>query len=594
VKEALIEPHFPNARSLEAYFVGQQYLNSYLRNIEEPVSLVNAENEFRRLQKDMPDFVDGVMLLGITLSERRAEADAVVTYERAKILLKERMDKLQGEIAQFENFANTTPDQKLRQQARTHISARKAARIAAQKTFFQAQLFQANAYRKLYNWNDLVRAVAELDDVAEKLVALQTTPLPDTSPLDQLEFSKIGATALAEKASALAYGLILLYPETFIDRLKNLKAPRTVEVPQVRREALSALAGRMANPPSDQDIIERNALFMSEMKLLASKQKAVLLDARAAVQAVKDDGSTADQATWEKEKKRIESLLLSAEAYRIFRLAQLVEPDTEQGNKNFIEKSELALRKLHEADAKQPGQYVVLQDLGIIYGDPRFDARNQNIGLARRYFERSLAIKPDDYFGHQSLVVLAVRQGLAWGVDAEEPFKSAASHAAKSLEQRPGNGTVFLAQAQLAALSWSVESDTNKKKTWQASFNATLASARNVGANPTRIMASQLQWGLQQLRSAAEDKTPAPAQPEGGTFSAEKRTFSDLLDKTDAEAAKIPGWEAQQLRHVIGDLTNKLDASTSNSRERLVWPPAPVKPQMLRPQIIAARSPVEE
>ena len=45
---------------------------------------------------------------------------------------------------------------------------------------------------------------------------------------------------------------------------------------------------------------------------------------------------------------------------------------------------------------------------------------------------------------------------------------------------------------------------------------------------------------------------------------------------------------------VIGDLTNKLDASTSNSRERLVWPPAPVKPQMLRPQIIAARSPVEE
>jgi hypothetical protein len=296
--------------------------------------------------------------------------------------------------------------------------------------------------------------------------------------------------------------------------------------------------------------------------------------------------STAVQSAWEKEKNRLESLLLSAEGYGIFRRAQLVEPDTKAGNENFIARSEDALGKLHQADAKQPGQYVVLQNLGIVYGDPRYDIRNQKIAVARRYFERSTEIKPNDYFGLQSLAVLAVRQGYAWGVDyAEEPFKSAVGKASESLKVRPGNGTVFVTQAQLATLFWSADVEANKKK-WEASFNTALANAHGVRANPIRVLVARLQWGLLQLRAATADppppQNPQPGattpQPQKGTFSVEKAAFKSLLDEAKTEASKIPGWEAEQLGRVIKSFLDRIDPLPFEKRDTLVWPASPLKP----------------
>jgi hypothetical protein len=583
-------PAFPNARALEAYFVGQQYLNAYLRSNDDPSALDNAEAEFRRLQTEMPEFVDGLMLLGVTLSEKRDEANAIVTYRHAKDLLAEKSTALESRIEQLENTANTIVEPEQREDILRQIAATKAARIAAEKTFIQARLFQANAYRKLYSWDNLVSAISELDAIEGRLSVLSNQALPGTSAQDRLEFEKIGAVAQSEKANSLGYGLILLYPETFADALKGLTSPRTLEVAQGRRAELTQLAADLAAHPGTPDpavLARRNALFASELGLLAEKQSHLLGEAREAVSrvAMPADASAEDRSAWEKEKKRLESLLLSAEGYGIFRGAQLALPNTKDGNKSFVAACDRAVEKLREADAKQPGQYAVLQDLGIILGDPRYDAGNRRIGEARRYFERAYQIKPNDYFSPQSLAVLAVRQGYAWGFDpAVEPFKSAATQAAASLQLRPGNGTVLVVQAQLAALSYAAaEDDTGRKKS-QDAFEAAIASARNVHANPTRILLAELQWRLMRLRTSNPDPAPdpaagaaaQPAEAANGTFTFEKKAFAAALTDADGKASRIPGWEPGQLRLVIAYFQSKLATLAADGRDRLVWPPEPL------------------
>src|SRR5262249_34856350 len=64
---------FPSQRALQAYYSGQQHLSLYQRKrgpkeIEEGLrDLEEAEKRFRVLYQEMPNFTDGLMLLGITL-----------------------------------------------------------------------------------------------------------------------------------------------------------------------------------------------------------------------------------------------------------------------------------------------------------------------------------------------------------------------------------------------------------------------------------------------------------------------------------------------------------------------------------------------
>jgi hypothetical protein len=405
---------------------------------------------------------------------------------------------------------------------------------------------------------------------------------------DKLEFKKIRAAVLAEKAETIGYGLILLYPETFIDALKDLAEPASLAQPHEFRAKLVNLAPKLRVPvPSDDTIKERNTLYVAALISLAGKQEEALNDARGALKNVSifDDASETEKAAWASEKKRIEGVLLAAEGYGTFRKAQFFYPDTKTGNKDFAKQCEAALQNLQEADSRQPNQYLLLQDLGIIYGDARYDYRNQKIGVAKRYFERSLKIKPDDYFGYQNLAILAVRQAFASGAQLDSATLDAAiTNANKSLESRPSNGTVFVALAQLYALYWSIESDADKKKKWAAAYGSSIENARSAGASASRILAAELQWGLIRLRAAADDPAPTDPPPttdaksKAGGFSFEKDEYAKKLDSARQEASRLPGWEARQLTSVIDDLKTKLAAATSDKRAGLIWPPAPISP----------------
>jgi hypothetical protein len=260
------------------------------------------------------------MLLGVTLSEKRSEADAIIVYERAKHLLQGGITELDEEIEMLERQAVKADEDK--------IKRKKAAKIAAKKILFQAQLFQANAYRKLYRWDDLMRAITNLDKVDKALDDIEKTPLPESSDRDKMEFRKIRTVALSEQANSIGYGLILLYPQTFIAVLKD-KVPGAIALADGLRQELDQIANLPANAPDF--ITRRNKAFGLVLDHLYVKQQSVLEQAhkkmKEITQSVMQSGSKDDDA-WKRERHRIASLRLSADGYARFRHAQ--GPD-EQG-----------------------------------------------------------------------------------------------------------------------------------------------------------------------------------------------------------------------------------------------------------------------
>ena len=235
------------------------------------------------------------------------------------------------------------------------------------------------------------------------------------------------------------------------------------------------------------------------MDHLYKKQQAVSKEARKKIEeitngmkvmkALAQSNSKEDDA-WKGENDRIVNLLLTADAYAMFRHAQAPskpapgKKDDVRGDEEFIKLCRDALDLLRRAEALQPDQYVMLQNIGMIYGDPRFDSDNSHIGVARRYFERSTKIKPEDYFGYQNLAGLAVREVYAWGIEFadENAITNAITAANNSLQRRPGNGTVFIILAQLYAVQWSTQTGADKKKSAEAKYEASIANAKKFKA----------------------------------------------------------------------------------------------------------------
>ena len=121
---------------------------------------------------------------------------------------------------------------------------------------------------------------------------------------------------------------------------------------------------------------------------------------------------------------------------------------------------------LQQADAVQPNHYLILQNLGMIYADPRFDPQGNSIATARRMFDRSIKIKPDDYYGRQQLAALAVRQAYLWGPEFVDSnlINEALRFGNAARELRPESNVTPVLLSQLYALRAALFTDQRKKK----------------------------------------------------------------------------------------------------------------------------------
>src|SRR5262249_28978804 len=145
------------------------------------------------LYNEMPYFVDGLMLLGVTLSEKRDDVEAMVIFERVEKILRLR-----------------------------------SLKEAERKVLYHAKLFHAISQRKLYTWQSNHQAIEELNELQEEIEEerkrLGKEIKGDPSRVDELasdlsDYAKIYVSTLIEEAYAHAVEIVLLNRQNFIEAL---------------------------------------------------------------------------------------------------------------------------------------------------------------------------------------------------------------------------------------------------------------------------------------------------------------------------------------------------------------------------------------
>jgi hypothetical protein len=480
-----LEANFTSARALEAYYGGQQRLASYQRTFQAG-DLDEAEKEFRLLTSEMPQFVPGWMFLGIALVEKRSERGAIRAFDRAQQLL--------APSGALPATATATDRQ----------------------TWLQARLFTANALLQMYNWENNQEALRILEAV---LPTIPAAPPTDMKRQVFYDLSKIRFSMLFQTAHTVGHDLILLSEDNFVDALTEPPGaaagaptvPASVRPPAARQTELRAHESAVRHATDSMQLATAKAQlqtdFADEMTRIFNAQQALVAQAENALTAIDTLVNTVpiseqlDKEEWKRDRERLAADLRNADGYARFRYAQLHESD----DGRFREQCKAALARLIEAQAVRPNEYTIIQNMGLIYGDPRFDPDGKELDTARALFARSLEIKARDYYGYQKLATLAIRQAYEWGVEffSLDATKAAIAQAEKARELRPGNGTISVLLAQLYTLKWSKTTGTDQQEA-AALVEAALALAdKGDRASPFHVSTAQLQWQLTRLRASA-------------------------------------------------------------------------------------------
>lgn len=538
-----LEANFTSARALEAYYGGQQRLASYQRTFQAS-DLDEAEREFRLLISEMPHFVSGWMFLGITLVEKRSERAAIRAFERAQRLLSP------GGVLR----ANISHTDRL--------------------TWLQARLFTANAQLQLYDWKENHDALRSLEGILPTL--------PDAIPAGMsapnfFDISKVRFSVLFQAAHNIGHDLTLLNEDNFVSALTEapstpagtIAVPAAVRPIAARQKELQDHEEAVRKAPDDAQRATAKAQlltdFGAEIDRIFAAQQQMVAAADAALTKINDfvDANTAykqiSKDEWHRHREKLAADLANADGYAKFRYAQLREPD----DRLFRQRCNEALAKLTEAQAARPNEYTILQNMALIYGDARYDPEGKDIDTAQALFTRSLEIKSRDYYGHQKLATLVIRQAYERGVEflSTEAIADAITKAEKARELRPNYGTIVALLSQLYILKWIKASDSDQKSIAPLIEATLMRAERGDRASSIHLWTAKLQWRLARLRGIA-DKTE---------FDKAKVKFLAALHQAEIEVAPSTLWDARDLVARVKRLTVDLQKIEVEDRAALNW-----------------------
>jgi hypothetical protein len=556
---------FPNESAFQAYYAGRQRLYSYLHSFKS-TELDQAERQFRLLRQEMPRFADGLMLLGVTLSEKREEVEAISIYDEAIAAYEPagttwanaELALKQAEDAFNKSAAQTKEEQ---EKARSALERAKKVRkdalqkyVPAQKMVQQAQLFKATALRKLFRWQDSHRALSTLQALEGKVDALLA--LPDLGELDRKDLSKIRLGALIEKSYILGQYLNLLNPPNFASALAGNETPEAVKPSDDVRDKVRALTPGHEGDPAYVSL--RNTLFLAALSIIYDRHLRAVETAEQ--QAKQLYGN--EPLNWTRESDNYVYQLHQTKGDGLYRRAQTAAKDDNE----FKAVCSDAIKSLKRAEAVRPNHYAVLQSLARIYADPRFDPRGDHVDAVREFYSRSADLKPTDYYGHQQLAALAVREAYLWGPEfvAADKLKNALELAEKARRLRPGSSATFIVLAQLYSLQWA-QSDPGARRRYEELVVGSLAAAQQVNRYPERaavpVTLARLQWSFLQFRAS-----------EPSNFEATKTRFLTELNQAQSQSSADDSWEARDLRRIARELHTRTQSIKLEDRFDLRWP----------------------
>lgn len=439
---------FPSAEALEAYYAGRWHLDAY-QTLHSPEELDRAEAYFNTLRQTMPKFHDGLLLLGVTLTEQRKEEEAIGIFEQIEADLASPKD------------------------------ARERERV------LHARLFNATAHRKRYRWQDNHIAVTKLQELVSFLQGLGQQ---ETVDAERRDLMRLEVSALSELVSAIGHYQVLLYADSFIPALTDQTAPVDVKLTaDEEKEANRRLSGA-----------ESQALFAKVRERLLGLHNDKNRDAELAIERL---GKLMEKdADWPGERTRYLSLIRNAHGYTLYRFAQALTDDAK-----FQKLCKQALTELREAEVYQPQNYAILQNLAVVLLDSRYDESGRNLDEARRLLEHSVVLKPRDYYGYQLLAQAILRKADLWGSETlpMDETKKAVTSAEKARSLRPFGKSILPVIIEAYALQWEVAA--SERPSIEGQIQTVLGTAKRLGAPRLLLQQARIRWLVAQLRQSPNE-----------------------------------------------------------------------------------------
>jgi len=413
----------PDAVAKVAYRAGMRHLADYFSTRSDS-DLAGAESAFRKyFAAQPPTNLEASLLLGMTLSERRKEIEAI--------------DVLNSAVIAWESSTTNEPKPSPTKGAETPTLP-----------YYRAWLLRETARIKLYTWTDLVLAEESLfrlqkqleSDITQLDVELDDDGSPKIpgSPRraprgaaakreSRRQLLELRASVLAQLSRAYTH----LIPE--LDRSTPTRTEPDLKKMAARWDAESTAPAVLAKgaslspvPPAKTEPSLQGPLAVKMLNDSRGKCE------RAAEHCLKRAQSGRPFAT------EVTRRLVNDRAYAIFRAAQWESDDPK-----FQAECKLALRQMREAMLTGENDYTLLQNLATILANPRYDPSGRELQQSIELLRKSLEFKPLDYWANQRLALANIRYAVFTdGAEERKATLEAAINAAKaSLEQRMSRTT---------------------------------------------------------------------------------------------------------------------------------------------------------
>jgi hypothetical protein len=487
---------FPSRAALAAYYDGRGALAQYYAHGDWN-DLDRAVNSLRKLRAQMPAYQDGLQLLAMALAEKREETEAIHAYEHLRLLL----------VPEAKDFDKLSPSGK--------------------REVLQVDLLKGTATAKLFTWQSAHEAITQLEDVSAKLDGGWNEALPDG---EKAAHRELQAQTAAQLAYTYALYLDYLRRFTVFEVFGSTKAPK--QLASLSKEDLVTLK----NGPPD----KAKAIVQRLVKAVMDQHSRWLQRGQAEQAAL--ENSWQHLVNGVRREAELVSRLHIAAGYFEYRMAEWEPKDTLPNNstfgRTFQERLEQAASHLRIADKAHPNHYLVLQLLGLVHSEPRYEGAY--LSIAEQYFERAIQANPSDYHGHELLAEVLLHRTVNRGVDLANRLALEQGLAAvqAAIKHRETSGTAHLRRAEFRTMLLEIERDVEKRRELNVGLAQDLSQAERFLPRAFDRPDPDLSW----VRLVAAVRQPQTSR-------------GQLLDETDkliADCVRLEErWVAQQrLFHV--------------------------------------------
>ena len=474
---------FPNARALEAYLRGSERMEVYLTGLR-PDDLKTAIQNLATVNWEMPDSEPVLDLYALALTEDRKETKAIPIY--GKLLggdgpltaaLLDKVDRA-GRERKYQLELN-------RSQAQSFLYEAGASKVSVEHLVALRALIQSDLQQTGTSADDLARlhsisafTDAQLADVVGHLIAIiRHNTTPDAALVDALNLARgvTGEAPLAAAATLADFARAVLATNIKLNELA---------------EAARVAAGKYWDSNS--------AAALSDQRSLAR-------------------------------------LMHSSRGYTRYHHARL----TAANKSDFKAECQKAIADLEAARIAQPQNYTVLQNLGRVYSDEALREDDPQFSVAIDYFQRSIELKPSDYWGYSNLARIFGRR-----LETELPatfLADARKHADNALAARPNDPELYLVSARVAMWEWTTAA-TAERETRQAGVEDLLERGKN--GDQWDLQWAKAAWAIHSVRGfqSAKDKKEDAKQE----FEIVRTASAATFEAAQSYYATHTTWEATQ------------------------------------------------